>query len=74
MYKTSLMKQMDINSISAGGYGFLIELKYRALRRAALVTEIPIVFLDRQHGSSKIPKSTLLKNLYLVIKIKFKHA
>ena len=72
MYKTSLMRKMNIHEISAGGYGFLIELKHKALRNAKTVSEIPIVFMDRQHGSSKIPKSTLIKNLFLVIKIRVK--
>ena len=70
MYKASLMRKMDIDNISAGGYGFLIELKHKALKNAKTISEIPIVFMDRQHGSSKIPKSTLIKNLYLVVKIK----
>jgi dolichol-phosphate mannosyltransferase len=72
MYKTSLVKKMNLDSISASGYGFLIELKYSALKHASSFAQIPIVFMDRQHGSSKIPKSTLLKNLYLVIKIRLR--
>ena len=71
MYSSKLMNSMDIENIASGGYGFLIDLKHRALKKADSITEIPIVFMDRQHGSSKIPKSTLFKNLYLVIKIRF---
>jgi len=71
MFKTSLMEKMDVNTISAGGYGFLLELKYRALHSAVNVREIPIIFLDREHGTSKIPKSTIFKNLVLVLKLRF---
>ena len=70
LYSAQLLKKMDIDSVQAGGYGFLIELKYRALKNATKTTQIPIVFLDRQHGSSKIPKSTLVKNFFLVFKIR----
>jgi dolichol-phosphate mannosyltransferase len=70
MYSTSLLKAIDISTLSAGGYGFLIELKYRALKQAKSPAQIPIVFHDRQHGKSKLPKSTLVKNLLLVPRIK----
>ena len=72
MYSTSLMKKMNIDTIESGGYGFLIDLKFRALRNAKNIAQIPIIFMDRQHGSSKIPKSTLINNLILVPKIRFK--
>lgn len=71
MYHTNLMKKMNIDDIGATGYGFLIELKYKALHNANQVAEIPIVFMDRQHGSSKIPKTTILKNLILVPSIRY---
>lgn len=66
LYSAKLLKALDINSLQAGGYGFLIELKYRALRKAKKVHEVPIVFMDRVHGTSKIPRSTIFKNLILV--------
>jgi dolichol-phosphate mannosyltransferase len=72
MYKTALMKKMNIDTIESGGYGFLIDLKYRALNNATNVAQIPIIFMDRQHGSSKIPKNTLIKNFVLVPKIRFR--
>jgi dolichol-phosphate mannosyltransferase len=70
MYSTSLMKKIDTNTLTAGGYGFLIELKYRAIKSAKKIREVPIVFLDRENGVSKIPKSTIFKNLALVIKLR----
>lgn len=66
MYSTDLIKKINPSSITNSGYGFLIELKYRAILNAKNIFEIPIVFNDRQHGKSKIPKSTLFKNLILV--------
>jgi len=72
MFAKSLLKKIDTNTLSAGGYGFLIELKYRALQQAQSTIQIPIIFHDRQHGESKIPKSTLIKNFILVPRIRFK--
>jgi len=71
MYKASLMKTMNVDTIEAGGYGFLIDLKYRALKHAKNIAQIPIIFIDRQHGNSKIPKNTIIKNFILVPKIRY---
>jgi dolichol-phosphate mannosyltransferase len=66
MYSASLLKRVRLSTITATGYGFLLVLKYRALRSSTSLAELPIVFLDRTHGSSKIPRSTLVNNFLLV--------
>ena len=70
MYSAALLERMQVQTISATGYGFLLVLKYRALLNCSSLAELPIVFLDRMHGSSKMPKNTLLKNFLLVPKIR----
>ena len=69
LFSTRLLKSINPDSLKADGYGFLIELKYRAVKRCQHVKEVPIVFTDRQHGVSKLPRSTILKNLLLVPKL-----
>lgn len=71
LYSADLLKKIDLDALQASGYGFLIELKYNALRNCQNIVQVPIVFMDRQHGNSKIPKGTLLKNFLLVPQIKF---
>ncbi|MFT4028598.1 MAG: polyprenol monophosphomannose synthase [Protaetiibacter sp.] len=66
MYSRSLLERISPSTIRATGYGFLLVLKYRALLSAESFIELPIVFLDRTHGSSKIPRSTLIRNFLLV--------
>ena len=70
LYSRELLGELQLDTLQAGGYGFLIELKYRALRQANKLAEVPIVFMDRTLGVSKIPKSTLVKNLLLVPRIR----
>ena len=70
MYSAALLERMQVQTISATGYGFLLVLKYRALLNCTSLAELPIVFFDRMHGSSKMPKNTLLKNFLLVPKIR----
>jgi len=70
MFSAALLKRVDVRTIKATGYGFIIVLKYRALREARSLTELPIVFLDRTHGSSKIPRNTLMANFFLVLRMR----
>ncbi len=70
LYSNQLLKKINLNRISSTGYGFLIELKYKALQNSLSMAEVPLVFHDRKHGKSKIPKSTLFKNLLLVPKLR----
>lgn len=71
MYHVDLLKRVDMSGIGATGYGFLIELKYKALKNCRSISEIPIIFDDRTQGKSKIPKSTIIKNLVLVFKLRW---
>lgn len=70
MYSSKLLKKIDTKTLQAGGYGFLIELKYRALQDSKSHAQIAIIFKDRQHGTSKIPRSTLVNNFILVPKLR----
>ncbi len=69
LYSSQLLKNINPNTIRATGYGFLIELKFRALKQSYSVAEIPIIFKERRNGVSKIPKNTILNNLILVPKL-----
>jgi len=53
-FRREVLEGLDLDSIHAEGYGFQIELTYRALRAGFRVTEIPIVFRERQAGQSKM--------------------
>lgn len=72
MYSVGLIRAMDIESIDYFGYGFLIDLKFRAARLAIKIVEIPIHFTDREFGQSKMPANTIINNFILVPKIRLK--
>lgn len=74
LFSYKLLHEIDLDSLQAGGYGFLIELKYKALAKCHNVIQVPIVFMDRQHGDSKIPRGIIVKNLLLVANLKFNEA
>ena len=70
LYSADLLRRIRVGSIEATGYGFQLVLKHRASREAAQIAEIPIVFMDREHGSSKMPKNTLWNNFWLVLSMR----
>lgn len=72
MFSTKLLKQLNTDGIASGGYGFFIELKYRAIHKAKNYAQIPIMLVDRENGKSKIPKNTIFINLALVPRLRFK--
>ena len=53
-FRRELLEALDLNGVHADGYGFQIELTYRALRAGFRVREIPIVFRERRVGESKM--------------------
>lgn len=71
MFSADLLRKIDVNSLGSAGYGFFIELKYRALQHAKDFSQIPITLTGRQHGQSKLSKNTILVNLLLVPRLRF---
>lgn len=70
-WRTELLKKMDLKSVRADGYGFQIEMNFRAFALNAKIAEMPIVFIDRRVGKSKINKGIIWEALWLVWKIRF---
>jgi dolichol-phosphate mannosyltransferase len=71
MYSCELLQKLDFRNVTTRGYGFLIELKYKAAAAAGKIAEVPIVFMDRTNGTSKIPKSTIFRSFWLVLRLKW---
>jgi dolichol-phosphate mannosyltransferase len=53
-FRRSVLERLDLSHVDADGYGFQIELTYRALKAGFRVEEVPIRFRDRRVGSSKM--------------------
>lgn len=70
LFSRELLERLDVNTITVDGYGFQIALKHKASVHATQIREVPIVFLDRAVGTSKLPKDTMLKSLILVPRLR----
>jgi dolichol-phosphate mannosyltransferase len=65
-FRREVLEQLDLDSIHAEGYGFQIELTYRAIRSGFRVEEIPIVFRERQAGISKMTARIAIEAVWKV--------
>ena len=65
-YATTVLRRIDLGSVRAESYGFQIEMTYRAIAVGAKVKEVPIRFVDRELGTSKMSTYTVVEALVLV--------
>jgi apolipoprotein N-acyltransferase len=66
VFRRDLLADLTSEPLRADGYGFQIELVYRAWRRGYDVVEVPISFREREHGQSKISRGIVVEALWLV--------
>ncbi|MFN2545072.1 MAG: apolipoprotein N-acyltransferase [Actinomycetota bacterium] len=66
VYRRELLQALLRRPVRAGGYGFQIELAYRAWLDGYAVGEAPITFREREHGHSKISRRIIVEALWLV--------
>ena len=65
-YAASLLTRLDLDQVRAEGYGFQIEMTYTARRAGADILEVPIRFVDRVEGESKMSALIVVEALGLV--------
>lgn len=69
-FRREVLEALDLDAITSHGYGFQIELTYKAARMGFRVKEVPITFLDRQLGQSKMSKKIIFEAAFLVWKLR----
>jgi dolichol-phosphate mannosyltransferase len=65
-YRRKVLETIDLDAIHSKGYAFQIETTYRAIRAGFRVVEVPIVFVDRQVGGSKMSRTIVLEGAWKV--------
>jgi dolichol-phosphate mannosyltransferase len=65
-YTADILRRIDLGRIRAEGYGFQIEMTYRARQQGASIVEVPISFVDREAGESKMSSVIVVEALGLV--------
>ena len=65
-FRREVLEAIDLDSIESRGYAFQVEMTYRTIERDFDVIEVPIVFRDRQAGSSKMSRSIVAEAIWRV--------
>jgi dolichol-phosphate mannosyltransferase len=65
-YRRAVLEAIDLGAIHSKGYAFQIETTYRALRAGFQVVEVPITFVDREAGGSKMSKAIVAEAIWKV--------
>ena len=69
-FRRRVLETIDLDAISAKGYAFQIETTYRALRAGFSVVEVPITFVDREVGGSKMSRAIVLEAIWRVPRLR----
>ena len=69
VYTTNGLRALPLEMIRSSGYAFLEEITFLAARRGLAITEVPIVFCDRQRGRSKISASEIYLAAYHLLRL-----
>ena len=71
-YRADVLRQIGIDDVEFKGYAFQIEMKYRVFKKKFKIVEIPIVFVNRVLGTSKMSGSIFSEAMFGVIKLRMK--
>lgn len=71
-YTKELLSNIDLDKIQMKGYGFQIEMKYNAYKLGYKIQEVPIIFIDRTEGTSKMSSGIFGEAFWGVLKMKFR--
>ena len=69
-YSRKVLEAINFDRIKHIGYGFQIEMKFVAWKLGFKIVEVPIVFTDRQEGTSKMSKGIFKEAIFGVIKLR----
>ena len=71
-YRRKVLETIDLDNIRMKGYGFQIEMKYTTHKLGFKIAEVPIIFVDRKEGTSKMSSGIFGEAFWGVLKMKFR--
>ena len=73
-FNRRVLEALDLSQVQADGYGFQIEMTYRAVKAGFAVAEVPILFRERRMGKSKMTPRIALEAVWKVPALRFRNA
>ncbi len=71
-FRIDVLKAIDLDRIKSNGYSFQIEMTFKAYKKGFRIKEIPIVFMDRVKGKSKMSKKIVREAVFMVWKLRLR--
>ncbi len=71
-YRREVLENINLDEIRSNGYAFQIEMNYKAWKKGFRLCEIPIIFVDRDRGVSKMSKNIVYEAAFMVWKLKLR--
>ncbi|TSA19530.1 polyprenol monophosphomannose synthase [bacterium] len=71
-FRRKVLESIDLDAIHSNGYSFQIEMSFKSWRKGFRVCEIPIVFVDRRIGVSKMSKKIVYEAVWMVWRLKLR--
>lgn len=69
-FRRNVLQSIDLDNIKSNGYAFQIELSYKSWKKGFRLKEIPIIFIDRMFGESKLSRKIMWEATFLVWKLR----
>ncbi len=71
-FRRKVLEAIDLDRIRSNGYAFQIEMTFKAFKKGFRIKEIPIVFVDRVEGNSKMSKKIVREAIFMVWKLRYR--
>lgn len=71
-YSNKVLRTIDLDKVEMKGYGFQIEMKYTTYKLGFKITEVPIIFINRKAGTSKMSGGIFGEAFWGVMKLRFR--
>lgn len=71
-FRREVLEAIDLDNINSNGYSFQIEMNFLAWKKKFKIAEIPIIFVERVQGASKMSKKIVREAVFMVWKLRFK--
>lgn len=72
-FRRNVLESIDLSKVKSNGYSFQIEMTFKAYVKGFKIKEIPIVFVDRVKGKSKMSKKIVREAVMMVWKLRLQH-
>jgi dolichol-phosphate mannosyltransferase len=71
-YRITALKAIPLDNIRSNGYAFQIEISFKVWKKGFRLIEIPIIFVDRREGVSKMSKNIVYEAMFMLWKLRLR--